>query len=83
MNNMRKYFIMMKKQKVRIENYNVVGPQLCEGKKKKYAENIRKEMHSNVSSDYLWLADLWTALFHTFSFSKFPIINIYYNYKKK
>lgn len=41
-------------------------------------------MCPNVSSDYLWLAELQTVLtFYTFLFSKFPIINICYNQKKE
>lgn len=38
--------------------------------KKKCAANIRKEMPTNVNSDYLTLAELWTVLI--FLFAKFP-----------
>lgn len=32
------------------------------GGKRKCAEKIRKEMHPNVNTDYLVLAELWTVL---------------------
>lgn len=34
----------------------------------KSAENIRKEMHPNVSGDYRMLAELWAALIFFYSF---------------
>lgn len=71
MNNMRKYFIMMKKQKVRIENYNVVGPQLCEGKKKymlKISGRKCTQMLGVIISGWQNYGQLFFILFHFLNF---------------
>ena len=62
------YNIWEKMQKVRIENYKCGMTTALSGVKKKCAENIRKEMHPNVNTDYLVLAELWTVLIFVYYF---------------
>lgn len=62
-------------QKVRIENYKCGVTTVLSGSKRKCAENIRKEMHPNVNTDFLVLAGVWTVLiFLSILFSTFSII---------
>lgn len=59
------------------DHSSVRGKRIC-------AENIRKEMHPNVNTDYLVLAELWTfLLFILFLFSTFSIIITIFIKKKK